>query len=287
MAVTYGSLLMDTRARLRRAEFPAASLEAQELVCYAAGKSKEHLLRDLPLYASEKLAREVECLVQRRLAGEPVAYLIGEWDFFGLTLNITRDVLIPRQDSETLVQRALQRLRGAPEGTRVLDLCAGSGCLGLALGRAVPEVRVVLAEREEGALRVCRQNIRRCALNARVICLRVDALEPPAESLRDFQLILCNPPYIPSGEIPALEASVRDYEPHIALDGGVDGLDFYRGILPLWKRALLPGGALLFEVGAGQDGAVARLLRANGFRDLTVTPDTQGIPRVVEGILPG
>ena len=285
--LTYGTLLLETRRRLKRAGIPDASLEAREILCFASGKNGEQLLRDLSLYTSEQFQRVTERLLRRREAGEPLAYLIGEWDFYGLTLSLTPEVLIPRPDSEVLVERSLARLPSEEE-VRVLDLCAGSGCIGLALAHTAPACRVVLGEWQEAALRVCRENIRRCGLNARVICQRLDALAPPPEEFRgQFHLIACNPPYIPRGDIPGLDPSVRDYEPHIALDGGQDGLDFYRSITRQWTPSLLPGGALLFEVGAGQAQAVARLMEETGFRDITVTPDTHGIPRVVEGKLPG
>ena len=131
----------------------------------------------------------------------------------------------------------------------MLDLCAGSGCVGLAVAAHVPACRVVLGELSEGALRICKQNVRRNGLNARVTCLSVDVLEHPSPSLWDFDVIVSNPPYIPTGDIPGLEVSVRDYEPHMALDGGEDGLKFYRAIAAGWKSALRLGGTLIFEVG--------------------------------------
>ena len=130
---------------------------------------------------------------------------------------------------------------------------------------------------------MCKQNVRRNGLNARVTCLSVNALEPPASSLWDFDAILCNPPYIPSGDIAGLDVSVRDYEPREALDGGPDGLDFYRAIAPKWKSALRLGGTLFFEVGIGQAPEVEDILAQNGYEDIKTTADTQGIWRVVEG----
>ena len=285
MATTYNNLFLDTRARLRKAGVEAAQPEARELVCYAADKSREQFYRDMSLYVSAQLEKRVDELVQRRLAGEPVAYIIGEWEFYGLPLDISRDVLIPRSDTELLAERGIQRTRESGEGARVLDLCAGSGCVGLAIAANVPACRVVLGELSEGALRICKQNVRRNALNARVTCLSVDALEPPASSLWDFDVIVCNPPYIPSGDIAGLDNSVRDYEPHMALDGGEDGLDFYRAIAARWKPALRLGGSLLFEVGIGQAPAVEELMSRSGFTRIETYPDTQGIWRVVAGTL--
>lgn len=287
MATTYNNLFLDTRARLKKAGIDAAQLEAREILCYASDKSREQLYRDMPLYVSGELERRVEELVKRRLAGEPVAYIVGEWEFYGVPLDISNDVLIPRSDTEVLAERAIQRAKGAGEGARVLDLCAGSGCVGLAVAVQAPQCRVVLGELSEGALRLCKQNVRRNELNARVTCLSVNALEPPASALWDFDVIACNPPYIPTGDIAGLDRSVRDYEPHMALDGGEDGLDFYRFIAAKWKSALRLGGVLIFEVGIGQAPVVEDILAQNGFENIQTVADTQGIWRVVEGTING
>ena len=285
MATTYNNLYLDTRARLKKAGIDAAQLEARELVCYAADKSREQLYRDMHLYVSAELEKRVDDLVCRRLEGEPVAYIIGEWEFYGLPLNISQDVLIPRADTEVLAERGIQKAKEAGEGARVLDLCAGSGCVGLAVAANVPECRVVLGELSEGALRICKQNVRRNNLNARVTCLSVDAMEPPAASLWDFDVIVSNPPYIPTGDIAGLDHSVKDFEPHMALDGGEDGLDFYRFIAAKWKTALRLGGTLIFEVGIGQAPAVEEILALNGYEDIKTTIDSGEIWRVVEGTI--
>ena len=285
MATTYNNLFLDTRRRLREAGVESAQLEARELVCAAAGKTREQFYRDMSLYTSGSVEEKLAVLVERRLAGEPVAYLIGEWEFYGLTLTVDPHVLIPRMDTEVLAERAILLAREAGEGARVLDLCAGSGCVGLAVAANVPGCRVVLADISEGALKICKQNIRRCELNARVTCLQADALTPPEAALWDFDVIACNPPYIPTGDLAGLDVSVREYEPHSALDGGADGLDFYRAVAGRWGKALRLGGSLLFEVGVGQAGDVQSLLKENGYVDVRATQDTQGIWRVVEGIL--
>ena len=285
MATTYKNLYLDIRRKLKAAGIPAAQLEARELVCYAAGKGREEFYRDMGLYASDQVEKTVAELTARRLAGEPVAYIIGEWEFYGLTLDVDREVLIPRMDTEVLAERAILAARAAGEGCRVLDLCAGSGCVGLAVAANVPECRVVLADYSEGALRVCRQNIRRCELSDRVICAFADAKLPPLPALWDFDVIACNPPYIPTADIPTLESSVKDYEPHKALDGGEDGLEFYRTVCSKWKGALRLGGCLIFEVGAGQASDVKALLSQNGFEDVHSFQDTQGIWRVVSGAI--
>ena len=284
MATTYNNLYLDIRRRLRGADVGDPSLEARELVCFATGKTREELLRDGNLYASPELEQQTWALVDRHLAGEPVAYLIGEWEFFGLPLDISPDVLIPRPDTEVLAEQAIAYCRTLGE-CRVLDLCAGSGCVGLAVAANVPGARAVLGDLSEGALKICRQNIRRNGLTGRVISMQVDALSKPSPNLGEFQCIVCNPPYIPHGDIAGLDVSVRDYEPHLALDGGEDGLEFYCAITQLWRDALTPGGRIYFEVGIGQADMVLRIMRAVGFGDIQIVKDLHGIPRVVFGTL--
>ena len=276
MPATYNDLYLDARKSLKGAGVEQAQLEARELLCFASGKSREEFLRDLTLYASDGVEGRFRSLLVRRLKGEPVAYLIGEWEFYGLTLDVCQDVLIPRADTETLVDRGILHVRDLPEGTRVLDLCAGSGC---------PNTYVVLAEWWPDALRVARQNILRCGLSQQVSAAQVDALEPPPRLLRDFDLILCNPPYIPTLEVTRLDPSVRDYEPRMALDGGEDGLKFYRAIAKKWKRALKPGGKLAFEVGYDQASQVRAIMEEQGFQDIRTTMDPGLHWRVVEGTI--
>lgn len=284
MAITYNNLYMDIRQELHRAGIQAATLEARELVCFAAGKTREQFVRDGRLYVPQDVEEQARALVHRHLAGEPLAYLIGEWEFYGLPLDISEQVLIPRSDTEVLAGEAIRWLQ-TQQDARVLDLCAGSGCVGLAVASQVHACRVVLGEKSEAALRICRQNIRRSGLLGRVTPMPADALEPPTRQLGEFDCIVCNPPYIPTQDIETLDVSVRDYEPHMALDGGEDGLEFYRAISENWREALHPGARLYFEVGIGQADSVLRIMRRQGFGELEIVPDTAGIPRVVYGIL--
>ena len=284
MAITYNDLYLDIRRQLRASGIEASTLEARELVCFGTGKTKEELSRDGRLYASPELEKAVRNLVERHLAGEPVAYLIGEWEFYGLPLDISRDVLIPRPDTEVLAREAIEYLQTQGE-CRVLDLCAGSGCIGLAVASQTPGARVVLGEYSDAALKICRQNIRRNGLSGRVVPIQVNALEKPERTLGEFQCIISNPPYIPRADIEGLDTSVREYEPHLALDGGEDGLDFYRAIAEKWKDALVPGGRLYFEVGIGQADDVLRIMRRQGFGDIQIIKDLNDIPRVVFGTL--
>ena len=284
MAITSTTLYMDIRQELHRAGIQAATLEARELVCFAAGKTREQFVRDGRLYVPQDVEEQARALMRRHLAGEPLAYLIGEWEFYGLPLDISEQVLIPRSDTEVLAGEAIRWLQ-TQQDARVLDLCAGSGCVGLAVASQVHACRVVLGEKSEAALRICRQNIRRSGLLGRVTPMPADALEPPTRQLGEFDCIVCNPPYIPTQDIETLDVSVRDYEPHMALDGGEDGLEFCRAISENWREALHPGARLYFEVGIGQADSVLRIMRRQGFGELEIVPDTAGIPRVVYGTL--
>ena len=284
MATTYNNLYMDIRQELHRSGIDAATLEARELVAFAAGKTRQELLRDSRLYVPQDVEERARALMRRHLAGEPLAYLIGEWSFYGMDLDVNESVLIPRTDTEVLAEQAIGFVKTLDE-PRVLDLCAGSGCVGLAVAKFCPGSHVVLGELMEDALRVCRQNIRRCGLTAQVMPWQVNALDGPPPRFGEFDCIVSNPPYIPDGDIAGLDVSVRDYEPMTALKGGDDGLDFYRAISDKWRTALHPGSRLYFEVGIGQADDVLRIMRAQGFGDIEVVPDTAGIPRVVYGTL--
>lgn len=284
MPATYNDLYLDARKALKGAGVEAAQLEARELLCFASGKDRTQLIHDLPLYASDGAEKRFRGLLDRRLKGEPVAYLIGEWAFYGLPLEVNPAVLIPRVDTEVLAEAAIEFAQ-ALGNCRLLDLCTGSGCIGLAVAANVPECRALLGDVSGEALGVCRRNIRRCGLADRVTADALDALVPPPPSIGAFDCITCNPPYITRAEMETLDRSVRDFEPHLALCGGEDGLDFYRAVARHWRAALARDGRMYFEVGIGQADAVRQLMRREGFGDTNILPDTRGIGRVVYGTI--
>ena len=283
MPKTYNELYLALRQRLRDAGVDAHALEARLIVAGAAGKTPEKLLQDLQLYASDEIEARVDALAARRLSGEPAAYLVGRWGFYGLDFAVTPDVLIPRMDTEVLVDCALARLRGKTELARVLDLCTGSGCIGCAIAHALPESRAVLADISAPALAVARENIAALGLAGRVSAEQLDVRRDPPRTLGSFDMIVSNPPYIRDDEMPELDASVRDYEPALALAAGADGLDFYRAIAEKWTPLLRLGGWMLLEVGEGQAADVTALLRRAGLRSLGTARDTAGTERVVFG----
>ena len=286
MTSTYHDLYLKIRMSLSSAGIEAAQLEAREILCAASGKTAEELYRDISLYTTEAIAEQALALQERRLAGEPIAYLVGEWSFCGLPFYVSPAALIPRVDTEMLAQLAMNRLKEHQGSTRVLDLCAGTGCVGLTVAALMKNTRAVLVDLSDGALDLCKRNIRRHKLTGRAVYLKGDALQPPSHALGQFDVLVCNPPYIPTGDLAGLDASVKDFEPMMALDGGADGLDFYRGITSLWQPALTPGGHLLYEVGIGQAEQVAWLLVKAGYENIRITRDTGGIDRVVEGQRP-
>ena len=283
MAKTYNDIYIKARRRLKDAGIEAHSLEARLMVSQAAGKSMEKLMQDLNLYSSDEVDKTVQAMVDRRIAGEPVAYITGSWEFYGVPLEITRDALIPRSATEVLVKAAIDLFDGRNGRPRILDLCAGSGCVGVAMGVHMPGARVVMVDNSPKALSLCRRNIHRNDLDVRVLCVEADVTKNPPMLLGDFDLITCNAPYIPTAELESLDPSVKDYEPVHALDGGEDGLDIIRPVIRLWKSVLRDNGVLMLEVGEGQAPAVAELMEKSGFTGVVFFKDTGGTDRVVAG----
>ena len=281
MAKTYNDIYIRARKRLKEAGIDAYGLEARLIVSQAAGKTMEKLMLDLNLYASDEFADDVQAMVERRITGEPVAYITGQWEFYGVPLEITRDSLIPRADTEVLVKAAITLFEGRNGTPRILDLCAGSGCVGVAMGVHMPGARIVMVDNSRRALSLCRRNSSRNNLDIRVMCVEADVTETPPLLLGDFDLITCNAPYIPTAELETLDSSVKDYEPIQALDGGPDGLDIIRPVIRLWKGVLRDNGVMMLEIGEGQAPAVAQLLEQAGFTGIRALQDTAGTDRVM------
>ena len=280
MIRNYNEYYLDTRKRLKAAGIEAAGLEARLLLAFAADKSPEEFLRDIRMYPGLGFEERAENLVERRLAGEPAAYLTGSWSFYGLELEINRSVLIPRSDTELMVDAALACLGDTPE-PRILDLCTGSGCVGLAIAAKTPDCRAVLADLDRRALLLAKRNSLLCRVSGRVLCTEADVHAGPSPRLGDFTLVACNPPYIPTGELETLDPSVKDYEPHLALDGGEDGLDFYRSLFARWTGAIRPGGWLVLECGEGQSGPIRRMAEETGLLNTDTLLDGGGTERTL------
>ena len=282
MVKTYGDLYVRTRDRLTLTESPeTAGPMARDLVSTLSGMTQEAFLAERAKPVSEELTARVDMAVDRYLAGEPLPYVLGEWTFYGLDLYVSPDVLIPRDDTCAVAELAIHRGLFLDQNPRILDLCCGSGCIGLAIASRLKDARVTLADLSGPALSVARKNIQRNHMGGRVSCVQVDAMEAPPAFLGKFDMIVSNPPYVTASEMEELPDSVKKYEPHMALFGGTDGLNFYRAITKNFRDLLKPGGFLCYEFGMGQGDAVCAILEENGFTVLERTLDFNERERAV------
>jgi len=279
---TIGSLVKWAIDDFRARGIENPRLDAELLVAHALKIDRMRVILDAerPLEGAELAAlRE---LVKRRRSYEPIAYLRGEREFYGLRFRVDKRVLVPRPDTETLVDVALARSAHVSMCMRQLDLCTGSGCVAIAMARQRPTAQVTASDLSPDALAVARDNaLRLGAYN--VAFVEGDLFAPVGD--RRFDVITANPPYIPSAEIATLQPDVRDHEPRLALDGGGDGLVLLRRIVEEAPRHLEPRGVLAVEVGAGEAPDVAELFRARGFEDVRCDRDIARIERVVSGVL--
>ncbi len=254
---------------------------ARNLLCQATGLSQEKLIASMESYASEEVCEKLSDAVSRIQFGEPLAYVLGEWEFYGLRLHVDKNVLIPRDDTCAVTDLAINRALFMEQNPRILDLCTGSGCIGLAIANRLKDARVTLADISREALAVAKKNITENKLSGHVSCVVADAMAAPLAFLGKFDMIVSNPPYITTAEMGELPASVKNYEPHLALHGGDDGLDFYRSIAKNYAQALKPGGYLCFEFGMGQGDSVCAILTDNGYTILERTRDYNNRERAV------
>ena len=282
MVKQYGELYQDTRRALLATENAQdAGVLARMLLCHVSGKSQAEYLADRDLYASEKVVEGVEAGLKRLLEGEPIAYILGQWEFYGLPMHVTPHVLIPRDDTCAVAELAIKKALFLDQDPRILDLCCGSGCIGLAIASRVKDAKVTLADLSMEALAIAKENTALNKLSGRVRCVRADALKPAFPFLGKYDMIVSNPPYITGEEMKELPKSVVDYEPHMALYGGEDGLDFYRSIAKNFAAALKPGGYLCFEFGDTQGDDVCRILEENGYTVLERARDYHQRERAV------
>lgn len=278
--MTLGEAYRGGKRLLEAAGCESPSFDAGSLFQQAFGLDRvQRSLRSAEAADPEKTERYLRA-VRERASGRPLQYILGEWPFLGLTLSVGEGVLVPREETELLVRTAEEMLRGEPS-PRVLDLCAGTGAVALGLASLLPGARVTAAEKYEKAFSFLTGNIRRTGLGT-VAAARLDALDPAAaEGFEGLDGFVSNPPYVRSGEIPGLQAEVRR-EPREALDGGEDGLLFYRAVAEIWLPRLRPGGAAAVELGEGQAPAVKALF-SGALTDLRVIDDLYGVPRVLAG----
>ncbi len=282
MVKTYADLYQSARQSLLLRETPQdAGMLARQLLCHVTGSTQEQVIaqRDTPVTQEDEEA--MDRALARLMMGEPLAYVLGQWDFHGMTLYVDSNVLIPRDDTCAVTDLAIHHGLFLDNSPRILDLCTGSGCIGLAIASRVKDAKVTLGDISKDALAVAKKNIVAQKLSGRVACMQVDALQPPTAFLGKFDMIVSNPPYITTREMQELPKSVKAFEPHLALHGGSDGLDFYRAIAKNFAAALKPRGLLAFEFGMGQGDGVCAILEENGYTVLERTRDYNERERAV------
>jgi len=273
--------LQQGEERLRAGPHPErARLDAEILLLHLIGKNRAWLLTHLDDEFGGCKAIGYSQQIDRRLAGEPIQYILGECEFYGLPFRVNKDVLIPRPETEHLVEKVLE-LATNFERPRIVDVGTGSGAIAIALAKTLPGAQLTATDLSDAALTVARDNAERNGVLERVRLLNGDLLAPVARE--QFEMVVSNPPYVAGADRETLAVEVREYEPDLALFAGSHGLDVYRRLTPLAYDAVVPGGYVLFEMGHGQAVAVALLFSAAGFSSIQVMKDLQGIDRVIIG----
>jgi len=257
-----------------------ARLDAELIVLHLLGQSRAWMVAHLYEPYPAAIEHELSQALTRRQEGEPIQYITGEAEFFGLTFKVSPGVLIPRPETEHLVEEVL-RLAAGIEGLRIADIGTGSGAIAVALAHSLPAAKVWATDISPEALKIARRNAARNGVEERITFAEGD-LFASLDGQR-FNIIASNPPYVPLTDLASLSTEVRDFEPHAALFGGDDGLDIYRRLIPEAKALVSPGGWLVMEIGYGQQQAVEAQLEANGYSEIHFIPDYQGIPRVAVG----
>ena len=278
----YASLYREGEEKLNTAKVPEASLDARLLLEYACGTDHNTLLSHGDMEVSEENEAKYRDYLAKRQDRIPVAYIIGNTEFMGIEFDVTKDVLIPNQDTETLAEEALRYLH---DGMSVLDLCTGSGCIALSLLKYSNDTHAVGTDLSDAALLIAEKNAQKLGFGDRFKAVKADIFPGDIDSLSEskFDIIVSNPPYIPTAVIDTLEPEVKSFEPYMALDGSEDGLAFYKRIVPGAKEYLYKSGYLLLEIGFDQGEAVRELMKQSGYKDIQVIKDLGGNDRVVSG----
>jgi release factor glutamine methyltransferase len=270
------SCFLDGTARLRLGSHPdRARQDAETLLLHLLVKNTAWLMAHGDELLPDDLSLSYSELLERRYCGEPIQYITGETEFYGLPFRVTPDVLIPRPETEHLVEKVLA-LAANFLAPRIVDVGTGSGAIAVALAHKLPHAAVTAIDFSAAALAVAKENAKRNGVALRF--LEGDLLAPVTEE--KFEFVVSNPPYVPTADRESLSVEVRDYEPALALFAGDDGLEVYRRLIPAAFDALVPGGYVALEIGCGQSPAITELLARSGFEQIEFVPDLQGIPRV-------
>ncbi|MGI6206270.1 MAG: peptide chain release factor N(5)-glutamine methyltransferase [Anaerovoracaceae bacterium] len=293
MVTSFGEILRIGINRLEKAETPDATRDAELLLLNAVSEPRSFLYVHKNDACDDYTAEHYFNMIDRRAAGEPTQYITGEQEFMGLPFEVNESVLIPRQDTETLVEYAITRAGSMKSGLSILDMCCGSGAIGVSVAANLPKAKVTACDVSEAALEVAKRNAEKNGVGKRVSFEHTDMFNRikrgrlvPLKG--KFDMILCNPPYIPSGVIPGLQREITEHEPVTALDGGEDGLDFYRIIAAGAWQHMAKKGLLIMEIGYDQAAEVSSLLEEqNKYAEIEVHKDLAGKDRVVSASLAG
>jgi release factor glutamine methyltransferase len=253
-------------------------LAAESLLMHVLGRDRAYLFSYPELELSCRELSDYCALIDRRASGEPLQYITGHQEFWGVDFQVTPAVLIPRPETEHAVETALELLRGM-DSPRIIDVGTGSGCIALALASELSQATIEAVDISGEALEVARNNAERLGLAARVCFAQGDLLENHLSGDPAFDMVISNPPYVGASEADKLQIEVREHEPHCALFGGQQGLDVYRRLIPQAEQVLKPGGWLVLEIGYSQEQGIRELL--SGWLEVRMVPDLQGIPRVL------
>lgn len=279
--VTIGELFTNVKAVLKNAEIDTYRFDAQCIMEEAFGTRMPGILTNSSAKAPSEIMEKVHMMTDKRAEGYPLQYILGQWEFYGYPFIVGEGVLIPRPDTETLVERIIEICRrNGINSPKIADLCSGSGCIAITLKKELPDAEIFAVELSDKALPYIRKNAK---LNeADIHIIQGDVLdENIAHKLTGLDIIVSNPPYLTQEEMNELQTEVA-HEPSLALFGGDDGLDFYRKITALWNNSLKTGGYIAYEFGFGQHDDVKRILSENKFENIILSPDTAGIIRTAE-----
>jgi len=274
--------LREATAALDAAGIESARQDAEWLLAAVLGLERFAPYLDSGAELDPEAAERYRALSSRRARREPLQYLLGHEDFHGLRLAVTRDVLIPRPETEGLVEWAVEALRDRPAAA-IADVGTGSGAIACALARIRPDLRIVAVDRSLAALAVAARNVRRLGLAGQVSLLAGDLLEPLRSGSERLSMVIANLPYVPTASVGRLPAEVSRFEPPLALDGGSDGMSLTRRIITQAPRRLQSGGWLMLEIGEDQAGALASLMAAEGFAGIEARRDLTGVERYIAG----
>ena len=267
--------------KLQKGGIDAPAFEAGLFMCHFFSVDQKTLMSNVGMEIEEEDLEELEKAVGKRLSGEPLQYILGQWEFMGLPFFVEPGVLIPRSDTEILVERALEQMNEEDRGLSVLDMCSGSGCIGIAIAAFCEQARVMQWDYSQKAVALAQKNIQLNELTGRVSCREVDIFQAQGGAAT-FDYVLCNPPYLTKEDMENLQKEVS-YEPEDALYGGEDGLDYYRFICENFWENIRRGGWLFFEGGASQEKDIRDIMEKAGFAQIRTFKDYGGNFRVICG----